>query len=82
MDQKNMIPVPGRLLVREDYKTNLQYFRNLRRITQAELAERAGVNLRTLQGYEQGRKNINNAHTATVSRLAEALGVSVRELLE
>lgn len=77
-----LVPIPGLPLVQEDYKTNLQYYRNLKRITQAELAKRAGVNLRTLQGYEQGRKNINNAQTATVSRLATVLGVSVQDLLE
>lgn len=81
-DYTKMVPMPGLALVREDYKTNLQYFRNLKRISQAELAERAQVNLRTLQDYEQGQKPINNARAGTVARLADVLGVSIRDLLE
>lgn len=77
-----MVPMPGLQLSREDYKTNLQYYRSLKRITQAELAKRAGVNLRSLQDYEQGRKKINHARIATVSRLAEELGVSIADILE
>ena len=73
---------PIRELCQEDYKTNLQYYRNLKRLTQAELAKRANVNLRTLQDYEQGQKSINGARSATVSRLADVLGVAITDLLE
>ena len=76
------VPIPGLTLNRDDYKTNLQYYRNLKRITQAELARRSGVNLRTLQDYEQGQRSINGARSVTVSRLAEVLGVYVQDLLE
>lgn len=82
MENKELVVMPGLELHREDYKTNLQYHRNLKRITQAELARRADVNLRTLQDYEQGQKKINSARTSTVSRLAEALGVSIADILE
>ncbi len=82
MKDKELVPMPGLELCRDDYKTNLQYFRNLKRITQAELAKRAEVNLRTLQDYEQGRKNINAARIDTVFRLAQALGCSVDDLIE
>ena len=80
--QREMVPMPGLELYREDYKTNLQYYRNLKRLTQTELAKRTGVNLRTLQDYEQGKRKINNAKITTVSRLAEALGVTIAEILE
>ncbi len=81
-DSSRLVPMAGLKLVREDYRTNLQYYRNLKRITQADLAERAGVNLRTLQDYEQGRKPINNAGAATVLRISTVLGVDVKDLLE
>lgn len=80
--KNELVPIPGLELNRNDYKTNLQYYRNLKRITQAELSKRADVNLRTLQDYEQGKKSINKAQTATVSRLADALSVSIQDLLE
>jgi transcriptional regulator with XRE-family HTH domain len=54
----------------------------MRKLSQRELAERSGVSLRTLQDYEQGRKNINLAAAITVQKLAEALKCASWELLE
>lgn len=51
-------------------------------LTQKELSERSGVNLRTIQDYEQGRKSINKAQGLTLYRLANALNVTIEELLE
>lgn len=62
--------------------TNLQEYRKMRKISQSELAKQTGVNVRTLQDYEQGRKDINQAAAITVYKLSEALGCSVWELLE
>lgn len=62
--------------------SNLSRARSAAGMTQAALAERSGVNLRTLQDYEQGRKSINGAAAVTVYRIAHALGVSVEDLLE
>jgi transcriptional regulator with XRE-family HTH domain len=62
--------------------TNLQEYRKKSGLSQSKLSEQAGVNLRTLQDYEQGRKNINLAAAITVQKLAEALGCASWELLE
>ena len=62
--------------------TNLQHYRKSRGISQSELARQTGVNLRTLQDYEQGRKSINLAAAITVQKLAEALDCASWELLE
>lgn len=62
--------------------TNLKRIRTESGITQLELAVRSGVNLRTLQDYEQGRKPINQAAAITVLRIAQELGVTVEDLLE
>ena len=62
--------------------TNLQHYRKSRGISQSELARQTGVNVRTLQDYEQGRKNINLAAAITVQKLAEALDCASWELLE
>lgn len=48
--------------------------------SQAELALLGGVNLRSLQDYEQGHKSIANAKVETVYRLSLALGCSVDEI--
>lgn len=62
--------------------TNLKQYRIMRDLTQLELATRAGISLRTLQDYEQGRKDINKAAAITVCKLAEELECNVWELLE
>lgn len=72
----------GLELSQEDYKTNLQYRRNLERLTQSELARRSGVNVRMIQHYEQGAKDIDKAEALTVYKLAQALDCTVEDLLE
>ena len=47
-------------------------------LTQFELAYRAGVSLRALQNLEQGG---GNPRLNTVSKVAAALGVSLKDLL-
>lgn len=51
-------------------------------MTQAELAAKAGINLRTLQDYEQSQKPINTAAAMTVYKLAKALNVNIEEIFE
>ena len=62
--------------------TNLKRIRNSYGCTQAELAELSGVSLRSIQMYEQRRKDINKAGAETVYRLAKALGCTVEDLIE
>ena len=50
-------------------------------MTQKQLAAASGISLRTLQHYEQGSKDISQAAAVTVYRLAQALGVSMEQLL-
>lgn len=62
--------------------TNLKRIRTAAGITQTALAKCSGMSLRTLQDYEQGRKNINGAAALTVFRLAQTLNVNVEDILE
>lgn len=62
--------------------TNLKETRKAKNMTQKELSEKSGVNLRILQYYEQGVKDINKAQALTVYRLAEALECKIEDLLE
>ena len=56
--------------------------RELMGISQEELARRSEVPIRTLQQYEQKRKNINNAKAISLVNLAGALHCEVRDLME
>lgn len=62
--------------------TNLKRIRTAYGCTQAELAERSGVSLRSIQMYEQRNKDINKAGAASVYSLAKVLGCTIEELLE
>ncbi len=60
----------------------LQYQRKICGLSQSQLAEHAGgVNLRTLQQYETGAKDINKAAVDTVRRLAKTLHCRMEALL-
>ena len=61
---------------------NLKKARTAAGLSQSQLAEKAGLNVRTLQDYEQGRKDINGAAIRTMVRLADVLGVTERDLME
>lgn len=63
-------------------ETNLKRIRTAYGFTQAELAERAGVSLRSIQMYEQRNKNINKASADTLYRFAKALGCTMEDLIE
>ena len=60
----------------------LRELREERKISRKELAERSGVNLRSIQDYEQGHKKLTSAKSETVYRLSLSLGCRVDELLE
>lgn len=63
-------------------ETNLKRIRTAYGFTQAELAKRSGVGLRSIQMYEQRRKNINKASVDTVYSFARVLGCTVEDLIE
>ncbi len=69
--------------IREAFpETSLKRIRGTYGYSQAELAERAGVSLRSIQMYEQRNKDINKASVETVYRMAKALGCTVEDLVE
>ena len=70
-------------MIRAHFKdTNLKRIRNAYGYTQAELAKRSGVTLRSIQMYEQRNKDINKASADTLYRISKALGCSMERLLE
>lgn len=63
-------------------ETSLKRLRRAYGCTQAELAERSGVSLRSIQMYEQRNKNINKASADTLYSLAKVLGCAMEDLIE
>ena len=64
------------------HDTNLKRFRVAYGCTQAELAQKAGVSLRSIQMYEQRNKDINRASVDTVYRISKVLGCTMEDLIE
>ena len=62
--------------------SNLKPFRTEAGLSQAQLAEKAGISFRTLQDYEQGRKPLEKAAAITVLTLARTLGCTVEDLID
>lgn len=63
-------------------ETNLKRIRLIYGCSQRELAEMSGVNLRSIQMYEQRQKDINKAQSDSLYRLAKSLGCTMEDLLE
>ncbi|OUO64218.1 helix-turn-helix transcriptional regulator [Collinsella sp. An268] len=62
--------------------TRLAVSRGALRLSQRELAHRSRVGLRSIQMYEQRRKDINKAQAQTLQSLARVLHCAIEDLLE
>ena len=62
--------------------SNLKRLRESKGLTQAGLAEKAGVNKRMVEHYEQGFHDINKAEARTVYKLARALKCKMEDVIE
>lgn len=63
------------------YKSRLKFWRNERKMLQKELAEKSGVSLRSIQMFEQGKRDINKAQVIIVLQLAETLDCDVYDII-
>jgi len=63
-------------------ESKLKTIRENRGLSQSELAAQSGVNLRSIQMYEQKVNDIDKAQAQTLYKLSRVLGCSVEDLLE
>lgn len=61
--------------------TKLEWSRRMVGMTQAELAEASGVNIRQIQRVELGEAETGNLTARNLIAIADALGVDVRSLI-
>lgn len=62
--------------------SNLKQYREQAGLSQSQLAQISDVNVRMIQHYEQGFKDINKASAITVYKLAKALNIGTEDLIE
>lgn len=81
-DVTKFVDIAGERM-REYFKdTNLKRIRTSYGCTQAELAKQSGVSLRSIQMYEQRRKDINKANAESLYGISKALGCTIEDLIE
>lgn len=61
--------------------SNLKNLRTEKNLTQKQLADASGVNIRQIQRIENGEGDMSNVTLGNAVKLADALGVDVKELL-
>lgn len=64
----------------ENTVLTLKEWRGLKGYTKVALAEKSGVNERTIYLFEKDVNNIQNANFKTVKKLADALGIKVANI--
>jgi DNA-binding XRE family transcriptional regulator len=68
--------------LKSDAITSLEFHRRNKKLTRTKLGEQADVKARTIEQYEQRRRNINNAPVSLIFKLAKALGVTIDDLID
>lgn len=82
MSVENFIEDLNKRLDMIDQEPRLKTIRESRGVSQSELAKLSGVNLRSIQMYEQKINDIDKAQAGTLYKLSRVLGCTVEELLE
>lgn len=60
----------------------LKEMRRARGLSQAQLAEKTELNVRTIQHYEQGSKNFDHARIDTLLKVCIALDCKLEDIIE
>lgn len=61
---------------------NLKTIRESRGITRQQLSELSGVNVRMIERYEQGERDINGAKLKTLLKLCKTLGCELKDIVD
>lgn len=80
--EEKFVDTVNEIIKRTEGPSKLQTQRKKCGYSQREVAEKAGVNLRTLQQYEIKAKDIGKASVRTVLRLAKVLGCEIEDIVE
>lgn len=81
--KKETVVIDGKNYVKAllDTRSKLKEARKAAGLTREELAEKTGISARTIEGYEQGRRDFGSASVVDALKIADAVGVDVRSLI-
>lgn len=80
--EEKFVDVVNSIIEKKTATIKLQILRKNIGYSQKELAEKSGINLRTLQQYEVKAKDINKAAAKTLFALSKTLGCRIEDLIE
>lgn len=66
----------------KSYKSRLKRIRVSTGLTQTELANLSGINVKSIASYEQNPNKINKASVETIYNIADSLGCNIEDLIE
>ncbi len=81
MDVMQFVEAVDKRMDAYQMESRLKRLRMYARLTQKQLAEKAGVSQRMIEQYEQGRKSLDHASAVTIKLLSEALDCRMEELV-
>lgn len=81
-DITKFVDVMDKRRIEQKRETRLKEKRRLYGLSQSELSRESGVSLRSVQMYEQRRKDINKAQIESIASLAKVLGCRAEDLME
>lgn len=82
MDIRHFVDRMNAMYKQAHPETMLKTIRLRNSMSQTQLAEVSGVSVRTIQQYEQRRKDINKSSASTLLSMARVLGCRMEDLLE
>ena len=82
VSEERAVDALNQVIARKNIPARLQFRRKNSGLTQRELSEQSGVNLRSIQQYERRSKDINRAAGSTLQALASVLSCRMDDLLE
>ncbi len=81
-ENEQIIQIIDAVMNQGEKETNLSKIRKKSGLSQRELAQLSGVNIRSIQQYEQRAKDINKAAAQSIKALAGVLACRMEALLE
>ena len=78
--EQKFIEIANKIIFEKAKSSRLQELRKMAGLTQKKLADLSGVNLRTLQQYENQSKDINKASANTLLSLCKVLACDVKDI--
>ena len=64
------------------YKSKLKRMRIASGMTQSELSELSGINIKSIAAYEQTPEKINKASVESVYNLADCLACDIKDIIQ